>query len=304
MKEDYELTTVAPDFSQGQMFPRAGVEFDRYTLYTLDAVSSVKLHPRDDGTIHPEDIKAYKQTMRDSWKCAQGGILYCIGNQREFWNMVLNYHSSSATTGIKAWDRLFDTLRASGYDKGVVPCMVSSRVKISDCIDCNNACMLSQFYGTPVGCLVPDCPFLHDKETFTGERERILARRRVKLGRPVMRDIAAREKIAIREHQSSQRQVVPHADSSLAVSRLSVDDDDEDDDEVDVDPEVRQIFEESANIRKICNNTACLNVKMKKGTGNTEDVKMLRCSRCTVATYCSVSGLVCLQTTYDDMPFW
>lgn len=128
IKEQYEITTVPPDVARGQLFRRSGLVFS-YEPHNLEPVLGIKLHPRDDGTIHPGDIEFYARSIRESWKCSQGGILYCISAcEREFWNMILNYHSVSATTGIKKWDRLFSRLKAEGFSIGVVPCMVRSDI--------------------------------------------------------------------------------------------------------------------------------------------------------------------------------
>ncbi len=124
IQQKYEVTTVPPDFSQGQMFPRAGLVFTAYKTFRLEPVLGIKLHPRPDGTIHPEDIKHYVDMFRSNWKCREGGILRCIDEQREFWNMILNYHSTARTTGMKAWDRLFERLKRNSFDKGMIPCMV------------------------------------------------------------------------------------------------------------------------------------------------------------------------------------
>ena len=106
---------------------RSELTFEKYTAYPLTPVSA-KLHPRKDGTIHPGDIEIYVKCMVRNFKCSEGGIMYCLGDERSFWNMVINYHSSAKTSGIKAWDRLFKQLKASGYDKGIIPCMVAMRV--------------------------------------------------------------------------------------------------------------------------------------------------------------------------------
>ena len=142
-----------------------------------------------------------------------------------------------------------------------------------------------QFFATPFGCNDPSCPFLHDKEKSVQARERILARRRTTLGKPTPRDIAAREKAARRAYEVSQRQVVPYQRPSV---EATLDDGDDDD----IDPELMKIYEESANIKAICNNPVCLQAKMKRGTGaqGAAPVKMKACAGCQMATYCSVSG--------------
>lgn len=125
IRGDFDVTTVPPDFSRAQLFPRQGVLFDRYQPYSLKSVLGIKLHPREDGTVHPEDLALYARGLRESWKCREAEILYCLAEGREFWNMVLNYHSAAATTGYKPWDRLFAALKRNDFDKSIIPCMVS-----------------------------------------------------------------------------------------------------------------------------------------------------------------------------------
>lgn len=290
----FALTEVPGDFSRGQLFPRAGILFDQYTAFKLEPVVGVKLHPRDDGTIHPEDLEVYVRSLRNNWKSRQGGILYCIGEAREFWNMILNYRSSAQTTGWKVWDRLFNRLKENGFDKGRVPCMVRIPQASSPI---GNLHDVRQFFATEAGCLDPQCPFLHDEAACIRDREKVLSKRRWKLGKPTGRDIAARERREIRAYQSTQRQVVPVSALSRSGNDLAAYDDvlDDDDDDDDFDPGVREIMEDSRNITKICNNSNCLTVRTRRGASNTlpepDDIKMLVCSKCKVATYCSVSLL-------------
>lgn len=124
IQQKYVIREVPPDMSKGQLFPRKAISFTPYTEFALDPVVGIKLHPREDGTIHPGDIKVYKRWFLNNWKCREGGILYCIGESREFWNMVLNFHSEAGTTGMKAWDALFERLKGNVFDKQLVPCMV------------------------------------------------------------------------------------------------------------------------------------------------------------------------------------
>ncbi|KAI0340358.1 hypothetical protein BDW22DRAFT_1398698 [Trametopsis cervina] len=261
IQQKYEIVSVPADISKAQLFPRQGLIFTKYNAFNLEPVLGIKLHPGSDGTIHPGDIDIYRKEMRNGWKCSQGGILYSVGCARAFWNMIIDYHSSSATTGMKVWDKLFVQLKASGFEQSLVPCM---------------------FFATSVGCHTPTCPFLHNKKKAQKARDRILARRRVRLGKPTSRDIGAREKIAIQAYHDAQDKDVDY-DSALTATIIDDDDDEE------LDPELQEIFEESAKIKKICNNPACLTVKMKRGAegNNATAVKMDVCSRCKVGTYCS-----------------
>ncbi|KAJ3551109.1 hypothetical protein NM688_g4930 [Phlebia brevispora] len=110
-----------------------------------------------------------------------------------------------------------------------------------------------------------------------------------------MRDLSERERRAIRAHkQANEVSVSSSSGRSTAALEEDMsavqlyDDNDWDDEDEDVDPEVRKIWEESSKVRKICNNPKCLTVKMKKSAkADAEDVKMMYCSRCKVATYCS-----------------
>ncbi|KAI0782000.1 hypothetical protein C8Q75DRAFT_737813 [Abortiporus biennis] len=277
IQKSYHMQDVPPDLSRGQLFPRQGLVFASYTPAKLQPVAGIKLHPRQDGTIHPGDIKVYRDTFRNSWKAREGGILYCIEeDERAFWNMILNYHSSAATTGIKVWDRLFKQLKDSNYDKALVPCM---------------------FFAREAGCLYPECPFLHDRDACIRDREKVLMARRVALGRPTTRDISLRERRQLQAHRAAQRQVVlsnPSGGEQESIESrlgaLTTRDDfwDEDEDE-ELDPEVARIFGERATIRNICCNPDCLNVQLKKNarTDSDQQMKMKICTRCKVATYCS-----------------
>ncbi|GJE93367.1 zinc finger MYND domain-containing protein [Phanerochaete sordida] len=256
---DFALVqNVPPDLARGQLFPRAGLVFDKYTPRALAPVLGVKLHPRADGTVHPGDLAQYVRGFRDNWKTREGGILYCMGEAREFWNMVLNYHSAAGTTGYKPWDRLFERFKRSGFDRGMIPCM---------------------FFAREAGCLNPQCPFLHDREACERDRARVLAKRRVQLGKPSMRELGLLEKRALNEYRASKAADAPQdTDEALAVTLFKDDDEDEE-----VDPEVYKIFEDSRKVRRICGNPECLRTRTKQG----EDIKMLQCSKCQVATYCS-----------------
>ena len=103
--------------------------------------------------------------------------------------------------------------------------------------------------------------------------------------------LALREKRALNEYRSVQTDVAAPADAAPDPSSALALWDEDDEDEVD--PEVHKIFQESADVRKICSNPGCLRTKNRGGSGhpNGENFKMLQCSRCTVAMYCSVGYL-------------
>ena len=106
-------------------FVRQGIVFDRYKLRDLKPLRGVKLHPDADGSIHPGDLKAYKEELFGNWKVREAGILYAMMELRPFWNMLLNFHSPSKTTGIPAWDKLLNDWQAAGFPKSMLQCMVS-----------------------------------------------------------------------------------------------------------------------------------------------------------------------------------
>lgn len=125
IKGEYDVTTVPANPMIGQIFPRSGIVFTKYQEYLLEPVTGVKLHPSNDGTVHPHSLEVYRDGMKANWKCTQGGILYAIGCGREFWNPMLNYHSSAGTTGNEEWDELFEKVKEANFEMAVIPCMVS-----------------------------------------------------------------------------------------------------------------------------------------------------------------------------------
>ena len=124
--EKYTLVNdVEPDLSRGQLFPRQGLDFNSYTDFDLEPVMGVKLHPREDGTIHPGDLENYHVGIESNYKISEGGILDAvIRDIRAFFNIMLNYHSKANTTGNPEWDTYFAALKAHGFPKGDVDCMV------------------------------------------------------------------------------------------------------------------------------------------------------------------------------------
>lgn len=121
----YRLLDNIRSSAPGALFPRQGLTFSLYTARSLPDVLGIKLHPREDGTVHEGDLKVYYDSWARDWKHVQGGILYTVGSdQRGFWNVVLNYCSSAGTTGDKKWDALFKKLKENGYKKDTIPCAV------------------------------------------------------------------------------------------------------------------------------------------------------------------------------------
>ncbi|KAI0056600.1 hypothetical protein BV25DRAFT_1920846 [Artomyces pyxidatus] len=173
LQKRYNIIQVPADPKAGRPWDRQGLTFSAYTAYQIEPVLGVKLHPLPDGTIHPGDIAAYCDVLQSNWKCREGGVMYCVAEYREWWNMLLNYHSPAGTTGRPDWDHLYMRLTENGYDKGTVPCM---------------------FFARASGCLDAKCPFLHDEEACRKEREQLLKERREDINRRHMRrEISMRE---------------------------------------------------------------------------------------------------------------
>ncbi|KII96193.1 hypothetical protein PLICRDRAFT_35140 [Plicaturopsis crispa FD-325 SS-3] len=158
------------------------ISFGPYKDARLPAIEGVKLHPRTDGSIHPEDLGGYTRGFKENWKVQEGGVMYALAESREFWNCMLNYHSPAGTTGIAEWDKLFYTLKTTGFPKNIVPCM---------------------FFGREAGCLDPDCPFLHDRDAVLASRERVLAARRKQFDykrKPTPHQVMARQRLLLSRH--------------------------------------------------------------------------------------------------------
>ncbi|PSR78622.1 hypothetical protein PHLCEN_2v7369 [Hermanssonia centrifuga] len=106
--------------------PQPGILFDNYGPYNLKPLLGIKVHLQRVGTVPPEDPKDYARSVRGNWKCREGGILNCLFEEPELWNVMHNYSSSSGTTGMKAWDLLFSPLKKNKSDEGLIPCMAHS----------------------------------------------------------------------------------------------------------------------------------------------------------------------------------
>ena len=121
------VDNVEPDISRGQLFPRQGLDFESYPDFKLDPISGIKLHPREDGTIHPGDVSTYLATIDSDYKVSEGGILDAVlRDTRAFFNIMINYHSKAKTTGNLGWDTYFADLKERGFPKMNIDCMVSS----------------------------------------------------------------------------------------------------------------------------------------------------------------------------------
>ena len=103
---------------------RRDVIFASYTRYALQPFEDIKIHPRDENGIHPGDLEVYTDCFKSSWKVAQGGILYAIGDERSFSNCMIHYFSLSGTSGNPEWDDLFSQLKERDFPEQIIPCMV------------------------------------------------------------------------------------------------------------------------------------------------------------------------------------
>jgi len=156
---------------------RSIVDFEPYKDCQLKPQENLKLHPREDGSIHPGDLAAYGRLYELGWKMQEGGVLYWIGEGREFWNCMLNYHSPAGTFGLKDIDALYKRLQEEGYPKKIIPCM---------------------FFGRESGCLDLFCPFLHDRQAVQESRARIIKRRyEILQVTPTVRHIHERERLIL-----------------------------------------------------------------------------------------------------------
>ncbi|VDC05480.1 unnamed protein product [Peniophora sp. CBMAI 1063] len=149
-------------------FVRHGLVFDRYKLHKLKPLRGMKLHPNADGTIHPGDLKLYKEELFGNWKVREAGILYAYMELRPFFNMMLNYNSPAKTTGIPAWDKLLDEWKAAGFPKRMLQCM---------------------YFARESGCMDPRCPFQHDAAATKRDKDLVYAWRRARCGQLTPEDI-------------------------------------------------------------------------------------------------------------------
>ncbi|TCD71848.1 hypothetical protein EIP91_003191 [Steccherinum ochraceum] len=113
------------------LFAREDLQFSKYKDYKLENVQSIKIHvPSPDGRTRFEEIRPYVELFQhDSYQCREGGILYCVAEWREFWNIIMHFHCSPQhTTGIGKWDDILVKLQSGEAGQEIVPCMVSTYV--------------------------------------------------------------------------------------------------------------------------------------------------------------------------------
>ncbi|KLO11667.1 hypothetical protein SCHPADRAFT_855020 [Schizopora paradoxa] len=244
---------IPPKIDNGQFFDRQGLDFSPYKDYKLQPILGIKLFPRTDGTVHPDELKMYHEQFANSWRHSEGGILHNMNDKREFYNCILNYHSLETTTGNAEWDAFFEKLKESGYDKSLVPCA---------------------HFGTLTGCMDIDCPFLHDEEMFRERRNKILASRRKALFEPTPKQ---RFQHMQKTYKSKKK---PSRNESALVATL---DDLDGDDGDETDDEETKI--KVPRVRHFCANMECMKPWLRKQN----DVAVLqKCARCQWTFYCSV----------------
>ena len=120
---------LATDSMHRAVYDGRGLVFDAYTAYPLKPVYGIKWSSGLDGACSPQVMHCCVQAYERSWKCMEGEILYMVAEQQEFWHMMRNYNSPNGTMGRSAWDELFVRLKQTGYDKGIIPCMVGDAIK-------------------------------------------------------------------------------------------------------------------------------------------------------------------------------
>ncbi|KLO14809.1 hypothetical protein SCHPADRAFT_850479 [Schizopora paradoxa] len=166
----YAVVEETPDYKLCQLFPVQGLDFSEYKDYKLKNTGGMKLRPNSDGTIPKDVLEECHHCLEESWKCSEGGILYVIGEGKNFYCPMHNYNSHDGTTGNADWDRLFDELKAKDIPKSMIPCM---------------------FFARESGCLDAKCPFLHDEKHFRELREKlVLSKRRQEMSKPTSRQMA------------------------------------------------------------------------------------------------------------------
>ncbi|EIM91580.1 uncharacterized protein STEHIDRAFT_137218 [Stereum hirsutum FP-91666 SS1] len=232
----------------GFPFPRQGISFEPYTVVKLETIKGFKLHPFADGTVHPDDLEIYHDMFKTDWNHAQSGILYNIGEAREFWNCILNYHSPAGTTGNEEWDALFEKLKGNGFRKDCLPCMFFNRFS---------------------GCLDPTCPYIHDAAEAHRIRAKILDVRRQKMLKPTSRQCMNYLRAKDRWHGARPPPPVPFA-TEPQIDRSGFNE------------ELAHFHTFDA----LCVNPNC-KMEWLKGTGTPVPPPLNRCSRCKWAFYCS-----------------
>lgn len=152
---------------------------------------------------------------------------------------------------------MFSKLRTSGYSKSIVPCLVSAHI-----VGCTLRLLSPlKWFGQLEGCLIPDCPYLHDLKRITEARASILSRRRSKL--------------KAYKHTPS-----PNINLERLASWESLR----------MEGETREMFE----MRIEDEQAHCANPKCNHPWSKTDKVCPLKaCSVCTVSLYCSVSFNTC-----------
>lgn len=122
------MANVEPNMLLGEIFPTQGLDFGLYTDFKLEPVSGANLHPREDGSIDPGELNYYREWIEENYRIAEGGILDAVFRDvRSFFSIMLNYHSKAKTTTDPEWDTYFADLKARGFPKKNVDCMVGFR---------------------------------------------------------------------------------------------------------------------------------------------------------------------------------
>ena len=123
LEEYWFIDNVEPDVTH---LRKQGLDFTPYTDFYLEPILGVWLHPREDGTISHGSLANYHDRIESNYKIADGGILDAVlRDEQAFFNIILSYHSKAKSTGNPEWDTYFADLKAHGFPKEDIDCMVS-----------------------------------------------------------------------------------------------------------------------------------------------------------------------------------
>lgn len=261
----YTVVEETPDYKLCQLFPVQGIDFSEYKDYKLERTGGMKLRPNSDGTIEKDVLENCHGYLERYWKCSEGGILYAIGEGKEFYCPMLNYHSHEGTTGSEEWDRIFEELKGKGFPKSILPCMVCARC--SETPRYHELIFKHQYFSRQSGCLDATCPFLHDENYFRGRREKLLDKRREEMSRPTGHQMVYKGKVTF-THQIISKLLLRYW--------------------------VSKNLKEDETALAFCANPSCSKVWLEKDA----ECPLKACSKCKWTYYCSVRLPLSWQLTF------
>lgn len=101
------------------------LDFSAYTPYELRP-ANLYSRPFPDGMVDPWEVTKHHEHIKTfsniSTLASEGFLSYveCKG----FFDIVLGYNGPLRTSGNERWDEFFASLKANGYKRRLVPCMV------------------------------------------------------------------------------------------------------------------------------------------------------------------------------------